>query len=283
MATGDPRTDRRDGGPAVLSAGLRAHLVRRHRRRGEDLAGQFLSPLQDQGRDPRRGDRGASGGYPTDARQWEIEGEPQDRVRSFIRILVANRADIKRHGCPVGTLCAELAKLGQAPQGGPAGCSVLFAPSCAGSSVLGRAADADALAMHLLARSRGVATLANTFRDDKFIRREVDQMFAWLKSTEEGECSSCCSSSPLTPGRSRFGTWMATRRGSSAASTTDVFLLVGSLRPDSGRRDRGATPRCRILDAGWRGSVRCRGRRQRRDPRGRAVAARRAARVPVTA
>src|SRR5215831_4280179 len=40
--------------------------------------------------------------------QWEIEGErPADRIRSFIHILIANRADIKRYGCPVGTLCAE--------------------------------------------------------------------------------------------------------------------------------------------------------------------------------
>src|SRR5262249_17219642 len=38
----------------------------------------------------------------------------------------------------------------------------------------------DALAMHLLARSQGVATLANAFHDDRFIRAEVQQMHAWL-------------------------------------------------------------------------------------------------------
>src|SRR5512145_3331651 len=31
--------------------------------------------------------------------QWEIEGrQPEDRIRSFIDILVGNRADIKRYG-----------------------------------------------------------------------------------------------------------------------------------------------------------------------------------------
>ena len=45
---------------------------------------------------------------------------------------------------------------------------------------LGRAQDADALAMHLLARSQGVAILANAFHDDKFIRREVELMLDWL-------------------------------------------------------------------------------------------------------
>src|SRR5262245_8832316 len=44
--------------------------------------------------------------------RWEIEGDtPATRIESFINILVGNRAKIKQYGCPVGTLCAELAKL----------------------------------------------------------------------------------------------------------------------------------------------------------------------------
>src|SRR5947209_15217534 len=36
--------------------------------------------------------------------RWEIEGkQPEDRIRSFIYILISNRNDIKRYGCPVGT------------------------------------------------------------------------------------------------------------------------------------------------------------------------------------
>src|SRR5690349_25044274 len=35
--------------------------------------------------------------------RWEREGKrPADRIRSFIHILIANRADIQRYGCPVG-------------------------------------------------------------------------------------------------------------------------------------------------------------------------------------
>src|SRR5579863_1507548 len=51
--------------------------------------------------------------------------------------------------------------------------------------LLGREADADALAMHLLARSQGVTTLASAFRDEAFIRQEVDQMCAWLDTCVE--------------------------------------------------------------------------------------------------
>jgi len=116
--------------------------------------------------------------------QWEHDGkEPADRIRRFIHILIANRADIKRYGCPVGTLCGELAKLDHAAQGEANELFTLFRTWLRRQfTLLGRERDADALAMHLLARSQGVATLANAFHDDAFIRREVDQMCDWLAS-----------------------------------------------------------------------------------------------------
>jgi TetR/AcrR family transcriptional repressor of nem operon len=120
--------------------------------------------------------------------RWEIEGETAaDRIRSFIHILIANRAEIKRYGCPVGTLCTELAKLNHASQGEANKLFTLFRTWLRRQFVLlGREADADALAMHLLARSQGVATLANAFGDEKFIRQEVEQMCEWLRSCAEG-------------------------------------------------------------------------------------------------
>lgn len=115
---------------------------------------------------------------------WEIEGKtPQDRIRSFIDILIANRAKIKRHGCPVGTLCTELAKLSHPSQGDANRLLTLFRTWLRRQfTLLGRKADADELAMHLLARSQGVATLANAFHDEKFIRQEVERMYDWLRS-----------------------------------------------------------------------------------------------------
>jgi TetR/AcrR family transcriptional regulator, transcriptional repressor for nem operon len=119
--------------------------------------------------------------------RWQIEGEgPADRIRSFIDMLIANRADIKRYGCPVGTLCSELAKLNHAAQGEANGLFTLFRTWLRRQfTLLGRAADADALAMHVLARSQGVATLANAFGDETFIRQEVDALHDWLKSCTE--------------------------------------------------------------------------------------------------
>lgn len=113
---------------------------------------------------------------------WEIEGTtPADRIRSFIHILITNRADIKRYGCPVGTLCSELGKLNHPAQPEANELFTLFRTWLRRQFVLlGREQDADALAMHILARSQGVATLASSFQDEDFLRQEVDQMCAWL-------------------------------------------------------------------------------------------------------
>jgi TetR/AcrR family transcriptional repressor of nem operon len=116
--------------------------------------------------------------------RWETQGQgPEDRIRSFIHMLIANRGDIQRYGCPVGTLCAELGKLGHAAHGDARQLFSLFRTWLRRQfTLLGREADADALAMHLLARSQGVATLATAFHDEDFIRQEVELMEAWLKS-----------------------------------------------------------------------------------------------------
>jgi len=114
--------------------------------------------------------------------RWEAEGEtPQERIGSFIRILLTNKTDIKKYGCPVGTLTGELAKLNHAARGEANGLFTLFRTWLKRQfEQLGRRKDADALALHLLARSQGVATLAAAFHDETFIRREVQVMCDWV-------------------------------------------------------------------------------------------------------
>lgn len=120
--------------------------------------------------------------------RWESEGDdPADRILSFVNMLIMNRDKIKRHGCPVGTLCTELARLDHASRAEANKLFALFRTWLRRQfEQLGRKADADTLAMHLLARSQGVATLANAFSDEKFIRQEVKQMRGWLNSIVEG-------------------------------------------------------------------------------------------------
>jgi TetR/AcrR family transcriptional repressor of nem operon len=124
--------------------------------------------------------------------QWEAGGaRPEDRIRSFIHILIANRAKIMLYGCPVGTLCAELAKLDHALQNEANKLFTLFRNWLSKQFVLlGCEVNADALAMHLLARSQGIATLASALRDEDFIRREVEALCGWLGScAQNASCS----------------------------------------------------------------------------------------------
>ncbi len=114
--------------------------------------------------------------------RWETDGEnPQNRIRMFIHMLIMNRAKIMHYGCPVGTLCGELAKLDHAAQGNANRIMMLFRDWLARQfAQAGRRADADTLAMHLLVLAQGVATMASAMRDEAFIRREVDSMDTWL-------------------------------------------------------------------------------------------------------
>lgn len=120
--------------------------------------------------------------------RWESEGEtPAQRIRCFIDILVVNQAKIMAHGCPVGTLCAELAKLDHAALEGAAEIFELFRNWLRRQfELLGMGGQSDECALHILARSQGVAALANAFRDEKFVRREVAQMCEWLDALVPG-------------------------------------------------------------------------------------------------
>jgi TetR/AcrR family transcriptional regulator, transcriptional repressor for nem operon len=120
--------------------------------------------------------------------QWEVEeADPAGRIRRFVEIVVTNRADIQSYGCPVGTLTTELAKLGHPALGEANGLFTLFRAWLREQfTQLGRQEQADALAMHVLAFSQGVATLAHAFQDEDFIRRELQRMHDWLSACSAG-------------------------------------------------------------------------------------------------
>ncbi len=113
---------------------------------------------------------------------WTASAEtPMNRLWCFAEMLIRNRKDIQRYGCPVGTLCAELAKLEHPAQGDAGMIFGQFRQWLREQfKALGRRTDADALSMHLLLRSQGIASLANAFQDEAFIRREVGAIQEWL-------------------------------------------------------------------------------------------------------
>ena len=116
--------------------------------------------------------------------QWECEFHtPQQRVLAFIRILLVNEAKIRKYGCPVGTLSIEMSKLSHTGEAGARRIFDVFRVWLTRQfTEIGRAGDADELAMHILARSQGAATLATTYPTEDFLEREVQQMTAWLEA-----------------------------------------------------------------------------------------------------
>jgi AcrR family transcriptional regulator len=113
---------------------------------------------------------------------WEEGATPEMRIISFIHILITNRAKIMTFGCPVGTLNSELSKLEHAAQGRAAEIFGLFRDWLAKQFLeLGHNEEAEAMALHLLGRSQGVAVMGLTFQDENFLRSEVASLESWLR------------------------------------------------------------------------------------------------------
>lgn len=115
---------------------------------------------------------------------WEATGkDPRERIRCFINIVTSNKNAIKKYGCPVGTLNSELIKLNHSSRSRATGIFTLFRDWLKSQfSSLGCGARSDSFAMHLLALSQGVATLANAYNDDNFIKAEIAAMCNWVDS-----------------------------------------------------------------------------------------------------
>lgn len=112
---------------------------------------------------------------------WDTDAAPKDRILSFIRILITNRTKIMAFGCPVGTLTTELAKLDHIAEARAVQIFTLFRDWLANQfRALGHRDDADALALHVLARSQGIAVMASALKDEAFLRAEVAALAAWL-------------------------------------------------------------------------------------------------------
>lgn len=121
------------------------------------------------------------------ARREGETDDPAERIRAFIHILITNGARIMDHGCPVGTLCNELAKLDHAARPSAAKVLTLFREWLARHfTLLDHGGEADELALRVLSFTQGVATLATAFRDDAWVAREVERICASLPEGRMG-------------------------------------------------------------------------------------------------
>ncbi len=114
--------------------------------------------------------------------QWsEKYPDPRQRIQHFIELQIRHQDNIKEHGCPIGSLCNELAKVSHALlEDANEMLTVMREWLTAQFKELGLGRDSRQMAMHLLARAQGSALITNTFDDPAFLRQEVKRLKQWL-------------------------------------------------------------------------------------------------------
>ncbi len=107
--------------------------------------------------------------------------EPEMRLHYYIDVLLRDQKKIATHGCPIGSLCTELAKYDHSMLSDANKMFTVFRDWIITQlRLLGVKNEAEKIAMHLLARGQGIATVANAFGDKPFLEQEVIQLKQWL-------------------------------------------------------------------------------------------------------
>jgi len=108
--------------------------------------------------------------------------DARDRLRLFVQMLAANRGNLVRYGCPIGTLNAELGKGALDLQIGARKLFDIFCEWLASQfSTLGTA-DPREHALHLLGRAEGIGMVGHVYNDSDLIEREVSLLLKWIDS-----------------------------------------------------------------------------------------------------
>lgn len=114
--------------------------------------------------------------------QWDKESaDPKTRLRAFVDMITGRKADLVKYGCPIGSLNTELAKDRRDLQHAARALFDLFRDwLSARFQELGRNAEAESLALHLLGRAQGIAVISHAYADVKLLRHETRQLQAWI-------------------------------------------------------------------------------------------------------
>lgn len=109
---------------------------------------------------------------------------PRKRLHALVKVWVDTREDDARYGCPIGSLCYELAK-GRGPLSAEAAApfKTLLAWSEEQFRLLGKTRQqASAHALHLVAALQGISLIANAMGDPDTILTEAKFLNGWLRA-----------------------------------------------------------------------------------------------------
>lgn len=117
--------------------------------------------------------------------QLDTMDSPAERLCAFVQMTFDNRKMLARSGCPIGTLCTELHKEGGTlAKQSTALFTELLSYLRKQFHALNKKADAQGLAVHLLAALEGIAVIAHSLHDAEIVTMEAERLQGWIRSLE---------------------------------------------------------------------------------------------------
>ena len=108
--------------------------------------------------------------------------KPGERLHAFIDMMAGSVDSLVDTGCPIGSLCVELAKDTEALQSKSREVFVLLRDWMSRQFEEIGLADANDKAMDLLSRMQGIAVMACAFKDGAYLHRSVGDLKSWISS-----------------------------------------------------------------------------------------------------
>lgn len=114
---------------------------------------------------------------------WDKENDdPKNRLIFFVDMITGRKAELVEYGCPIGSLNVELAKDRRDLQQAASALFDLFRSWLSGCfQQMGKGAESDSLALHLLGRAQGIAVISHVYRDVKLLRHETNILRDWIQ------------------------------------------------------------------------------------------------------
>ena len=115
--------------------------------------------------------------------QMDNDPNPRVRLQAFIQLMLGEGQRLSQSGCPIGTLCSELHKLGGPLAHQASGIfNELLAWLATQFRALGKGEESEDLAVHLLSAVEGATLLTQSFHTPAYIEREAEQLTHWIRS-----------------------------------------------------------------------------------------------------
>ncbi len=105
---------------------------------------------------------------------------PRERLLAFVDSMANSEDKVIESGCPIGSLCTELAKDTEALRSKSREVFELLRDWIGRQFTEIGFADANDRAMDMLARMQGVAVMASTFKDSDYLNRSIVDLRNWI-------------------------------------------------------------------------------------------------------